>query len=236
MVIKIKKPVFVLNMFVLSVIMAVILFDLLSSAIHTLNLDNLSQKVSIIIDPGHGGKDGGGEAPDGTYEKNLNLDISLKLRQLFNISGFNTVMTREDDSSTDGTGKFNKRKDILNRIKLIEKQENGVLISVHLNKFSDSQYSGAQFFYTIDNPKGRIMAETLQEFVKTYLQPDNNRSAKPIPNSVFLFKKVKLPAVLAECGFLSNPLELSLLKTDDYRMKMAIILYLGIQKYISYED
>ena len=165
-------------------------------------------------------------------EKELNLDIAKRLNELFLLSGYKVIMTRDEDISTDESIKFNKRKDIRNRIELINKQKNALLLSIHMNKFPQGQYAGSQMFYSVKEPKSRILAEVLQDFIKVNLQQNNDRQAKPIPSSVFLFKNVNITTVLAECGFLSNNNELILLKTDEYRQKLALCLYLGVIKYI----
>lgn len=230
------KPNFILKFIGISAIISVIAFFCFEFNSKSTLGTNIKNDYTIIIDAGHGGEDGGAEAADGTYEKDINLDISKRLNEILLLSGYKCIMTREDDSSTDGTGRFNKARDIKNRIKLIEEQDKGLLISIHMNKFPESKYFGAQMFYSISNQNGRILAETLQDLFKEHLQKDNIREAKPIPNSVFLFKKVKVPAVLAECGFLSNATELAKLKTPEYKQSVALVLYLGIIKYISLND
>lgn len=230
------KPIFILKFIGFSAIIFVSLFLYFDYNSKSTSGTSIANDYTIIIDAGHGGEDGGAEAADGTFEKDINLDISKRLNEILLLSGYKCIMTREDDSSTDGTERFNKARDIKNRIKLIEEQDKGLLISVHMNKFPESKYFGAQMFYSISNQNGRILAETLQDLFKNNLQKDNIREAKPIPNSVFLFKKVKVPAVLAECGFLSNPAELAKLKTPEYKQSVALVLYLGIVKYMSFND
>ncbi len=231
MVINIKKLYFPLLIVFISAIIAISIFTYAreKAVFSSSNLD----EFCIVIDAGHGGQDGGAVSSDGVYEKNLNLDIAKKLKELFLLSGYKVIMTREDDVSTDDTNNFNKRKDIINRVNIINAQKNAILISVHINKFPQSKYSGAQMFYSAKSQQSKQLAETIQDIIKSSLQQKNNRLAKPIPNSVYLFNKVNLTAVLAECGFLSNADELSLLKTDEYKQKMAICLYLGTVKYLS---
>lgn len=218
-------------MVVFSVIISINIFNNVIEK--TVFSNSNSNEFCIVIDAGHGGEDGGAVSPDGVYEKVLNLDIAKRLKELFSLCGYKVIMTREEDISTDNTEDFNKRKDIRNRVNLINAQKNAILISVHINKFPQSIYSGAQMFYSAKNGNSRQLAEVMQDIIKVSLQPNNNRLAKPIPNSVFLFKNVNLTAVLAECGFLSNPEELSLLKTDEYKQKMAICLFLGTVKYLT---
>ncbi len=191
----------------------------------------------IIIDAGHGGFDGGAVASDGTVEKDINLKISLYLQEYLELSGFGTVLTRSDDISLEDQGlntiRQRKTSDIHNRMKLMESTDNALFISIHQNKYHVEKYSGLQVFYS---PKlaeeSSLLARHIQEAVTEALQPHNEREIKKCGTSVYLIYNAVKPAVLVECGFLSNKQENELLKTDDYQRKIAFSIASGIQDYV----
>lgn len=192
----------------------------------------------IIIDPGHGGFDGGTSTTDGIPEKDINLAISLYLRDYLEYFGFKTVMTRETDTSLEANPKASvkdkKTSDIHYRFDLMETTDNCIFVSVHQNHFSESKYSGAQVFYS---PKAseysQILAQCIQSSVVSKLQPTNTRMIKPCDTSVYLIYNATKPAVLVECGFLSNEEEAENLKSSDYQKKTAFSIAAGIAEYCS---
>ena len=191
----------------------------------------------IIIDPGHGGFDGGAVAPDGTVEKDINLKISLYLQEYLELSGFGTVMTRHEDISLEDVGlstiRQKKTSDIHNRLKLMESTDNALFISIHQNKYHVEKYSGLQVFYSPEfSEQSSLLAHHIQESVTETLQPHNEREIKKCGTSVYLIYNAVKPAVLVECGFLSNKQETELLKTDDYQRKIAFSIASGIQDYV----
>lgn len=196
--------------------------------------------TTVIIDPGHGGEDGGAVGVGGVVEKNINLDISLKLRDYFKASGFNVVMTRDDDRSIydDGckTIKEKKVSDIHNREKLIKDYPNCIFISIHQNKFEESKYSGTQVFYSKNNRKSEMLAKSVQNQVKISLQPDNERLIKPSGSNLYILYHTKVPAIMAECGFLSNPTEAKKLQDSEYQDQMAFSIYSGALKYVTMNE
>ncbi len=184
----------------------------------------------IIIDPGHGGEDGGAVAEDGTMEKNLNLDIALRLREVFELAGYTVYMTRESDKSLCDNA-FNKNEDMKTRIELSRTYPDALFISIHLNKFSIEKYNGAQVFYSDNNDKSKHLAQSIQASIKTNLQPDNNRQIKIGNENSILLRLIESPAVIVEGGFLSNDQELALLQTEEYRSKLAYCIFLGVLDY-----
>ena len=194
-------------------------------------------KPLIIIDAGHGGKDGGAVAPDGTEEQYLNLAIALKLNDYLIEKGYETLLVRDDDNSvhdvTANTIKEQKVSDIKNRLKISESYKNSIFVSVHQNYFTESKYSGTQVFYSPNNPESEILASFVQKSVVKKLQPDNTRQIKKCDKSVYLMYKTNAVAILAECGFLSNSEELEKLKNEDYQKKMAQAIGDGIIDYIN---
>lgn len=191
----------------------------------------------IIVDAGHGGSDGGAVAGDGTQEQYLNLDIALKLNDLLTAAGYETLLTRTDDNSIHDadakTVREQKVSDIHNRLKIIESNPPCIFISIHQNYFSQSQYSGAQVFYSPNHEKSSILAECIQQSIVSSIQPENTRQIKESGSSIYLLYHAKEPAVLVECGFLSNTEETAKLNDEKYRMQMAEAICKGIIKYIS---
>ncbi len=191
----------------------------------------------IIIDAGHGGFDGGAVAPDGTIEKDINLKISSYLQEYLELSGFETVMTRCDDSSLEDDGlntiRQKKTSDIHNRLKLMNDTDNAIFISIHQNKYHIPKYRGLQVFYSPEfSEESSELARNIQENVTEILQPENDRQIKKCGTSVYLIYNAVKPAVLVECGFLSNYDETELLKTDNYQRKIAYSIATGIQDYV----
>lgn len=186
----------------------------------------------IIIDAGHGGEDGGAVSDEGILEKDINLDIAKKLEMLFKITDIGTAMTRTDDRLLYGVGQENRKKfyDINNRIKFAEGYEECILISIHQNKFPIKKYSGFQVYCSKNNPESKTLGEYLQNCVIKHLQPQNNRKIK-IANDIMLLDNLKIPSVIAECGFLSNREEAELLCNDDYKNKIAFLIYAAVLQY-----
>ena len=198
------------------------------------NANALNNRV-IIIDAGHGGFDGGAQAADGTVEKDINLQIAKNLEQILTFCDFEVIMTRSVDSGTeDNPGdsiKDRKVSDMKNRLSLTEKYPTAKFVSIHLNKFTTSSVSGAQVFYSKNNELSRPLAESIQNSIVTFLQPDNERVVKQGTSSTYLLHKTKIPAVIVECGFLSNADELKLLKSEEYQRQMAFAIFCGICDY-----
>jgi N-acetylmuramoyl-L-alanine amidase len=193
----------------------------------------------IIIDPGHGGFDGGAVGANGTVEKDVNLAISLKLRDMLSDAGFTVVMTREDDSALNGsedtTIRRKKISDMHNRLNLTKLYPGSVLISIHQNKLAgDSSVRGAQVFYSPNKPESKELAESIQNQFNAYLQPQKARTVVKTGKNLYLFYHAENTAVLCECGFLSNPQEESLLCTDAYQYRIANCIYRGLL--IMYEE
>lgn len=196
----------------------------------------ITQKT-VIVDAGHGGDDGGAIGIDGTVEKDINLDIALKLEKVLKFYGFNVIMTRTQDVMTcdDGLDSLRKRKisDIHNRFELMRKNPDAIFISVHQNKFEDSSQHGTQVFYSGNDERSKELAEAIQTSVTLTLQRKNDRVVKKSGSGIYLLYHAKIPAVLVECGFISNSDEVKKLKDESYRMKLAILIADGLLKYLS---
>lgn len=179
----------------------------------------------LIIDPGHGGADGGAVSPSGSCESAINLKIALVAKALADFTATPCVLTRDGEEleyppEADTIAK-KKVADQKSRVALVNSIPGAVLLSVHQNKYTAPQPRGPHVFY---RPGGEPWAEISQEYLNAALYPDNRRVAAPVADSIFLFKSVDCPAVLAECGFLSNPEEAALLETGKHQVKASVAL------------
>lgn len=185
----------------------------------------LAEKT-VIIDPGHGGEDGGAVSATGEKESVINLSISHKLDDLLHFYGVNSIMTREEDISLHDSGarsiREKKNSDIHNRVAMVNAMDRALLISIHQNSFPEGKYHGMQLFFA--NESSKELAKRIQENVRVFLDASNKRQALKIQPSVYLLNHVTCPAVLAECGFMSNPEEALLLQEDSYQKKIAITI------------
>lgn len=187
----------------------------------------------VIIDPGHGGEDGGAVSRTGARESTINLDISKKLNQLLRLCGFRTYLLRSEDISLhQGDCKSISEKkvsDLKNRVALVQANQPGILISIHQNHFSDSQYSGAQVFYA-RTPQSKELADLAQNALRIGLNPENHRQIK-LSQSVYLMENIDCPGILVECGFLSHPKEELLLQQPEYQNKIACALVSALSQF-----
>ncbi|MDD6800013.1 MAG: N-acetylmuramoyl-L-alanine amidase [Firmicutes bacterium] len=188
-----------------------------------------TEKQRIIIDAGHGGIDGGAVSVTGTLEKDLNLRLSLVLRDVFKCFGYDVYMTRSDDTMPDSGENSGSRKqrDLRARLLMTDSMPDAILISIHMNKFPQEKYSGMQVYYSVNNPSGKQIAESIRSLNSALLAPDNKRETKPADSKIYLLYKTKIPAVLVECGFISNVKEAELLETGEYRQKLACVIFCG---------
>lgn len=196
----------------------------------------IKDKPTVIIDAGHGGIDGGTQAADGTLEKEINLAIGLKVNDYLISMGYDTVLIRDTDTSIHDesavTIREKKVSDLKNRLKIIETTDNAILLSIHQNYFTQSKYSGAQVFYSGNNPESETLARTIQTNIADYIQTDNTREIKKSGSEIYLLNRATVPAVMVECGFLSNPDEARMLKDENYQQEMAFIIAISISDYI----
>ena len=207
-----------------------------NSMTQSTNASTLAEKV-ILIDPGHGGIDAGASA-NGAVEKDINLAVAKFLKEYVEAGGGKVYMTREtDDNTADpnrAKGVSQKKSDMQMRKSDIEKYKADMFISIHMNKFEQSKYRGAQVFYDDDSQENRILAEAIQQSLKDVLKDGNKRVAKGTGDSIFVLRDNKVPSALIECGFLSNPEEANLLKTSEYQKLVAEGIYTGIIKYFNH--
>ena len=200
----------------------------------------LSEKVSIdreyriIIDPGHGGEDGGATSCTGKLESEYNLVISKRLDDLFHLLGYETCMIRTTDTSVYTKGDTIAQKkvsDLKERVRIVNETENGILLSIHQNNFPDNRYSGAQVFYA-DSEGSQILAQKIQDTFVQSLNQGSNRKCKP-SKGVYLMEHIQHTGVLIECGFLSNPEEAAKLRDPDYQKKVCCVIAAAVSQYLS---
>lgn len=194
----------------------------------------------VVVDAGHGGEDGGCVSVDGTAEKGINLSIACCERDLLNVMGFEPVMTRDKDAAIYDKGvkglSKQKKSDMDNRLKIFSGYENGISISIHQNQFTDSKYSGAQMFYSEKNSGGERLASAMQKQFVSLLQPENTRETKLVGDELFLLNNTESPAVMIECGFLSNPDEAAKLESEEYQKQVAFTVLTGIFEFTGEEN
>lgn len=185
----------------------------------------LSDGTVVIIDAGHGGIDGGATSCTGVLESHINLEIAFRLEAIMQFMGYETRMIRTTDTSiyTQGdTIAAQKISDLKERVRIVNETQQGILISIHQNTFSDRKYWGAQVFYA-DCEDSRELAVTLQKNLVSTINPGSKRTAKKA-KGVYLMEHMEKPGVLLECGFLSNPHEEALLRSQEYQKKLCAVI------------
>ena len=190
---------------------------------------------TIIIDAGHGGPDGGATSCAGVLESQINLEISLRLNDLFHLLGYQTRMIRTTDTSvyTEGDTIAQKKiSDLKERIRIVNETENAILVSIHQNTFPEARYSGAQVFY---GPKGegKPLAEKMQGTFCHTLNPGSSRRCKKA-DGIYLMQNVNCTAILVECGFLSNPQEEGKLRTPEYQKQLCCVIASSVSKFLDH--
>ena len=192
------------------------------------------RKHRIVIDAGHGGEDGGATSCTGILESRFNLEIALRLNDLFHLLGYETVMIRTADTSVYTTGQTIAQKkisDLKERVRVVNATENPLLLSIHQNIFADSQYSGAQVFYAVGQGSEALAKQLQSNFVST-LNPGSNRKCKKA-DGIYLMEHINCTGILVECGFLSNPQEEAKLRSRDYQKKLCCVIAATVSAYLS---
>ena len=193
----------------------------------------VEKKPDLIIDAGHGGEDGGAVVGD-VLEKDINLNISNDTADLLKTFGFDVSMTRSSDNALTNEGKDIKQRkynDMKMRLDMYNASPDNVIISIHQNKFSNASSHGAQVFYSPNNENSSRLAECMRNSVVSLIQPDNERECKAAGKEIYLLKNTQNPAVIVECGFLSNREECEKLKTEEYQRQMAFAVTTGFMDY-----
>lgn len=194
----------------------------------------VERRHRIVIDPGHGGEDGGATSCTGMVESRYNLEISLRLNDLLHLLGYETVMIRTTDTAVYTSGNTiaeKKTSDLRQRVKTVNETKDALLLSIHQNNFSDSQYSGAQVFYA-PSAGSKDLATGLQALLVRTLNPGSRRKCKK-SEGVYLMSKIHHTGILIECGFLSNPAEESLLRSIEYQQRLCCVIASAVGDYLS---
>ena len=189
----------------------------------------------VILDAGHGGEDGGAVGKNGVREKDLNLEITLRLATLLREAGVNVILTREEDrllyKEAENIKGRRKEYDLKNRLAVAEANPEALFVSIHMNTFSSSQYAGLQVYYA-KTEGSAALAECIQGAVRDRLQPENTRKIHVASSAIYLLDKAVGRAVLVECGFLSNAAECERLTQKDYQDRLSFSIFCGIMEYI----
>ncbi len=187
----------------------------------------------VVIDSGHGGNDPGKVGVDGSLEKEINLEIAMRLKQYLELEDIEVIMTRESDTGLYQEGDTSKKTaDMRNRCRLINDAKPDLVVSIHQNSYHEEYVSGGQVFYYKDSEKGRELAEILQERFTYVLGSENRRLAKA-NGDYYLLLHVKSPIVIVECGFLSNWKEAAMLQQEQYQDRLAWTIHMGVMEYLN---
>ena len=238
-VINIKRTLKILNRLVaLLLIISIAIFGarLIEAKYVYANSDQINIGQVIIIDAGHGGEDPGAIGINGKYEKDLNLQIALVIGEELKSRGYTVVYTRTQDKMLylpeENIKGMRKISDLKNRCKLTEEYENGILVSIHMNSYGASKYSGLQVYYMDGNEESALLATKIQQSVKNSLQPNNKRQIKG-GKDMYILEHSNLNAVLIECGFLTNAEECEKLSQKEYQKELSFAIIYGIIEYMN---
>ena len=234
-----KDTLFYLTIFIIYFVIALITGNIFNNKSKRVGAIPNFNTPAIIIDAGHGGEDGGAIAIDGkTLEKDINLSIAKKLNNILKSNNINTFMIRDTDESIykkDSNKKTLRRKkveDLRNRVNIANSNDKNILISIHQNKFPDESLKGIQIFYSENNEQSIKLANFIKEDLEKNLNQTKFRENKKSGKEVYLLNKVRIPAVIIECGFISNKEELNNLITEDYQNKLAQYIFSGLKNFL----
>ena len=219
----------------LALAIAVGIFDFKSASFGA----SVENKNVIVIDAGHGGEDSGAIGVDGSLEKDLNLAIALLIGEELTAKGYTVVYTRTEDKMLylpeENIKGMRKISDLKNRCKVTEAYDDCTLISIHMNSYGASKYSGLQVYYSDNNDNSQILARKIQGSVRKNLQTHNKREVKN-GSSLYLLENAKGTAVLIECGFLTNPEECEKLSQKEYQKQLSFSIVCGIIEYMKEQN
>jgi len=202
-----------------------------------LNINKMEkEQLIIVIDAGHGGRDPGKVGINNALEKDVNLSIAYKLKDLLEQNDIKIIMTREDDNGLySETDSNRKNADLKKRVEIIQSSNAVIAVSIHQNSYEEEYVKGAQVFYHIKSPEGKLLAEIIQKQLKASIDDGNHRVAKSNSN-YYMLKKTECPLVIVECGYMTNYKEAALLIDDQYQDKLAWAIHLGIMQYINQSE
>lgn len=227
-----RKKAVILVFISFSLIFIVCIFAKVSNISPVSNLLDNDDDIIVVLDSGHGGEDPGAIGVNGVVESDINLQFTKKLKLFLNLNGYKTVMIREDnndisDKSLDSIA-ARKKSDMYKRLEIYNSNIHNVAISIHQNIFPADSCKGTQVFYSRQAPSAKDLADNITESVKNNLQKDNQRISKETNNSIFLLDNAKIPAVIVECGFLSNKEEVLILCDKEYQRKFSFCILQGL--------
>lgn len=221
----------------LVLLLAASIFGLTYASENTAPVSNIAYKpIKVMLDPGHGGEDPGAVSDySGIKEKDLNLDVAFKVKTLLEEQGYDVVMTRETDTLRypDDTPGYTakRREDLLQRKKLMDESDADIIVSIHMNKFDQTKYFGAQTFYPVKSENSKRLALFIQNQIRQILDPHNMREPQGTKEQLIILKNNEKTICIVECGFLSNQEEEKLLQDNEYRLKIAQAIKAGIDDY-----
>ena len=182
-------------------------------------------RQKIIVDAGHGGGDGGAVSDSGLLEKELNLELSLTLRDMLCAAGYDVIMTRSDDSMLMWEGAPSAKSGDL-------RARTEIASAIHMNKFPSASVHGVQLYYSPNHPASKSIASAIRDGVRAQLQPWNERPLKEAGSNIYVLDRIRSPAVLVECGFLSNAGEAAMLSHAEYRQALALVICSSLLDYL----
>lgn len=190
-------------------------------------------EITIILDAGHGGKDGGATSRDGLIERDLVFKITQMVEEKLRLQGFNVIMTRPDEHDLASEYAPNRKKeDLARRVEILNTTENAIAISIHANAIGNTRWSGAQVFYDAKSLENKELATHIMNAMRQHIE-GLTREQRPISN-IYILRNSQIPTALVEVGFLSNPTEAHLLADADYQQLMAYAIFEGILSYIEF--
>ena len=233
--ISIKKLTFISLAFLVTIITCGVSF--IEKTHETLNQNTTIKRTDVLLDAGHGGEDPGAVSDySGIKEKDINLNIAKKIETILANDNIPVKMTRSEDKleyTEDTTNIVQKRRqDLLRRKKMMDENNNGITVSIHLNKFPQTQYFGAQTFFAANSNESKDLANKIQKKLREIVDKNNTREALLKKEPIIILKNAKNPTVIVECGFLSNEEEEKKLASDEYQDKLAHAISEGIKDYL----
>lgn len=206
------------------------IFSIKAISNHTISTTIVDIRPTFVIDAGHGGVDAGAIAIDGTNEKDYNLSIAQTLYDYLIVSGYKAKLIREDDSEVYPNGIDRSKSDLYNRMDYINSFDNSILLSIHQNHFENESEWGTQIWYSANTEMSKILADSISNNIKYYLQPSNKRKNKESDDSYYLLYKATAPSLMIECGFISNREDCKLLKNKEYQKDLSYAILLGLNE------
>ena len=194
------------------------------------------KKYKIVVDAGHGYPDGGAVSENGVEESSLNLAIAMKLKYVLEEDGYEIIMTRSSEENIADSDKQSsirqiKTSDLNNRVKIANESNADFMISIHMNKYSESKYWGWQTFYSKNSESGKKLATLIQNGISNCIKERDNKRTPLSIEGIKIVDKTNMPVVIVECGFLSNSEDLKLLQTEEYQDKIVEGIMEGISNY-----